>query len=263
MTAAGNRFRRRRTRGDGEVRFGRMLAISLVIHGLVVLLSAVAWQPALHRPPTEIYRVELVYLPVAVPQRGRPTPAVVTAPERPAPPVNTAATKAPPLPPPRKTPTKAATKTAPLSDTAYDAAQDVIERMQRKQEIAEVKQKLKELLKADTRKATSAPTAPAGAEPGKDKDPGSTYEAYIRQFLKEAWTLSKYQVGSLNLAAEVSLTFDAHGTLTDYRFLRRSGETRFDESVQRAVLDLRQLPTAPGQTFSLRVTFNLKELLER
>ncbi len=266
MTPAGNRFRRlNRTRGDGEIRFGRMLTISLVVHGLIVLLTVVGLRPALLRPPTETYRVELVSLPVATPQRARPVPTtpVETAEERPTPRPKPPAVKPLTAPPPRKTAVKTQGKNAPPPDQAYDAAQDAIERMQRKQEIAEVKKRLKELLKADTRKTASDPTPPAGAEPSKDRDPGSTYDAYIRQFLKEAWTLSRYQVGSLNLTAEVSLTFDSRGTLTDYRFHRRSGEARFDESVQRAILDLRQLPSAPGQSFTLKVIFNLKELLER
>jgi TonB family protein len=265
MTPAGNRFRRRsRGRGTEDIRFGRMLTISVVIHGLVVLLTVVTWRPALLLPPvTETYRVELVYLPVAAPQRGRPTSAEVTAPEQPTPPTKTPATKTVSPVPTRKVLTKAPVKKAPPPDKAYDAAQDAIERMQRKQEIAELKKRLKTLAKDDPRQPASTPVTTPGTDTGKGKDPGGAYETYIRQFLKEAWTLSRYQVTNLKLWAEVELTFDPRGTLKGYHFLRRSGEARFDESVQRAVLDLRQLPTAPGQPFTLKVTFNLKELLNK
>lgn len=268
MTPAVNRFRRQgRRRGSAEVRFGRMLVISLALHGLVVLLTLVTLRPALLRPPTETYRVELVTLPVAAPQQGRPAAAArVAAVERPAPPTTPAPKQLPvttPLKTPPKTAAKEPTKKVPASDRSYDDTQDAIERMRRKQEIAEVEKRLANLLKADPRQpAASTPAVTPGTDSGKGKDPGGDYAPYIRQYLKEAWTLSRYQVTDLKLWAEVSLTFDARGTLNDYRFLRRSGEARFDESVQRAILDLRQLPTAPGQTFTLKVNFNLKDLLE-
>lgn len=262
MTQAGNRFRRRvGTRGAEETRFGRMLVLSLAIHLLGVFLTAVSLHSPSFQTPSVTYRVELVTMPVAAPRAGRPTTEeAVAAIAQPAPITKAPAVKPLPVPAPLKTSVKTATKKAP-PDQAYDAAQNAIKDMQRKQEIADLKTKLEKLTAVDQRqKATSPTVIPGESDTDKGKDSGSSYESYIRQELKRAWTLSRYQLSNLNLSAEVTLTFDPRGTLNDYRFLRRSGDARFDESLQRAILDMKQLPSAPGQTFTLKATFNLKDL---
>ncbi len=58
------------------------------------------------------------------------------------------------------------------------------------------------------------------------------------------------------------LVFDRNGRLIDYRFLEESGEKRFDDSVKKAVLQLKELPNPPGSRLEKEVVFNLKELLK-
>jgi outer membrane biosynthesis protein TonB len=113
----------------------------------------------------------------------------------------------------------------------------------------------------DTRHA-AVPGAPAGMVDGKGTEAGSSYDAWLHEYLKQAWTLSRYQVSSRDLRATVKLTFDAQGNLLDYKFIEKSREQRFDESVRKAILQLKKLPNPPGSRMEKDIVFNLKDLLE-
>lgn len=274
-SAAGNRYRRER-RGPGRVDpgLGRMLLVSCGGHLLLTLLVLLTVHGGYRSQPVEPYRVNLVALPVANPRAGRPealpepemVPAVKKAPAATV--AKTKPTSRPETAPAGKGAKKTAVlpaakgKAAPSEDGEYDAAQDRIERLRRRQEIDALKARLAALAAKDSRNEQQGASG-AGVPDGKGSDPGVTYDAYIRKFLKEAWTLSRYQVASLEREATAELTFDAKGGLSGYRIKKPSGDERFDDSVRRAILDLKQLPTAPGRPFSITVRFNLKELLER
>ena len=61
-----------------------------------------------------------------------------------------------------------------------------------------------------------------------------------------------------DLQATVRLLFDAQGNLKDYTFVEKSGEERFDDSVRKAILQLKKLPNPPGSRMEREVVFNLK-----
>lgn len=258
--------------------FGRMLLISLGIHLLAAVLFAVGLRPP-PRPAPPAYRVDLVSLPVAHPRAGSAAAPAPIAPVVSRPPTSSAprqlpAKTTPKTTVPSKTP-KPAEKTAigkkpakgpaPSSiDDDYDEVQANLKIMQmrrerdRRRQVAEAK--INQALAVERQQHSTA----TGSSSSKSGDQlGSAYEDWIKVQLHELWTLSRYQVGGRrDLSCELELRFDARGTLADYRIERRSGDERFDDSVRRAVLQLKQLPSAPGKNLSLTVEFNLKDLLE-
>jgi outer membrane biosynthesis protein TonB len=267
-SVTGNRYRRERR---GKIRvdpgLGRMLLFSLGGHLLLALLVLLTVQSGYRVKPDETYRVDLIALPVANPRAGRPEAAAEPAVKKvpPAPVAQTRATAKPVLPA-GKAATKPAVlpaakgKATPSEDSDYDAAQDRIERLRRRQEMAEIESKIAAMHAAEARRKEQLTTGTTG---GTGSDLGVTYKAYIEKSVREVWTLSRYQVTSLDREAVVELSYDAKGRMSGYRFLKDSGDDRFDDSVRRAILDQGPLPTAPGKVFKVTIAFNLKKLLER
>jgi outer membrane biosynthesis protein TonB len=124
-----------------------------------------------------------------------------------------------------------------------------------------MKRRLAEMADKDTRQS-AVPGAPVGMQDGKGTEAGIAYDAWLHEYLKQAWTLSRYQVSRRDLQATVRLVFDAHGNLLDYTFIKKSAEERFDDSVRKAILQLKKLPNPPGSRMEKEVVFNLKDLLE-
>jgi len=261
---------------------GRMVFLSLAAHLAVVLSFTVGLIPLRQTPPREVYHVDLVNLPVKDPQAGRPDvrpmeskkpeppqPAPPPAQPKPVPPAPKVEAKPAPKPTPKPAPklavpVKPKAKPAEQKAVAPAAQSDplkAIEEMRRRQEMEELKQKLARLSQSDTRSPATS-QAPVGMPTGKGTEAGVSYDAWIHDYLKAAWSLSKYQVGRLDLEARVRLQFDARGNLRNYEFTKESGDSRFDDSVRRAILQLKELPNEPGRPLDLNVTFNLKDLLE-
>jgi outer membrane biosynthesis protein TonB len=267
-----------------DPRFGRLLFASLGVHLAVVLLFSGVLLPRFQRDLRPVYHVDLVNLPVMNPQAGRPDarPEPAKASAKPAPPEPV---KAPPPAPPKPTP-KAETvkmakpevakpaavkpkkpeaapvKTSEKQSTADAAAlQEKLRQMQARQEREDYKKRLAELASKDSRQA-AIPGAPAGMMDGKGTEAGASYDAWLHEYLKKAWTLSMYQVSRRDLKATVKLAFDAQGNLLDYNFIKKSGEERFDDSVRKAILQLKKLPNPPGSRMEKEIAFNLKDLLE-
>lgn len=267
-----------------DPRFRRLLLASIGVHLAVVLLFSGVLLPRFQRDLRPVYHVDLVNLPVMNPQAGRadarPEPA--KAPAKPAAPepVKAAPPAAPPKPAAKpeavklakpepakpaavqpKKPTAVA-KPAPKEPTYEKETLSAIDDLRRRQEIERLKQDLAQLGAAkDTRQAT-VPHAPVGMQDGKGTEVGIAYDAWLHEFLKQAWTLSRYQVARRDLQATVRLTFDAQGNLLDYTFVKKSAEERFDDSVRKAILQLKKLPTPPGSRMEKDIVFNLKDLLE-
>ncbi len=268
-----------------DPRFRRLLLASLGAHLAVVLLFSGVLLPRFQRDLRPVYHVDLVNLPVMSPQAGRPDarPEPAKAPPKPAPPEPVKAT--PPAAPPKPAPKPEAVKlakpepakpaavqpkkpeAAPVKarekQTAAEAAalQERLRQMQARQEIEDTKRRLAELTAKDTRQG-AVPGAPVGMQDGKGTEAGISYDAWLHEYLKQAWTLSQYQVARRDLQATVKLFFDAQGNLLDYTFAKKSGEERFDDSVRKAILQLKKLPNPPGSRMEKEVRFNLKDLLE-
>jgi len=271
-----NRFTRQQADYHHDPRLGRLLLASLGAHLAVVVLFSGVIFPRFDRDPRPVYNVDLVNLPVMNPQAGRPDarpePAKASArqsapePVKAPPPVPTKPVAKPeavkiakPAAPVKKPETvKPAPKTA---SSEKENLSSTIEDMRRRQEIEALKQKLAQFGSKDTRPA-AVPDAPVGMADGKGSAAGVAYDVWLHEYLKQAWTLSRYQVSRRDLQATVRMVFDGQGNLKDYSFVEKSGEERFDDSVRKAVLQLKKLPNPPGSRMEREVVFNLKELLE-
>jgi len=59
------------------------------------------------------------------------------------------------------------------------------------------------------------------------------------------------------------LSYNAEGTLIHYKFLRKSGNEAFDESLRRAITKARQLTQSLPEAMQFEIVFNLKDMLDR
>jgi len=260
-----------------EPRFASMLGISLGVHLLVVMLFAGVLIPRMDRDPRPVYVVDLVNLPVANPQAGRPDarpapPKPAPKPEAPAKVVRPEPKPEPkpqPKPEPKpvaKTPPKPAAKPKPLPKpepkASYQDTLSAIEKIKRQKEIDQLKQSLATLQNQDTRQLPAV-KAPLGEEKGTGTESGVGLGLWLQSYYKQAWSLSKYQVSRIDLETVVSVSFDARGFLKNYTVEKSSGDDRFDASVTQAVRSLEKLEYQPGHPVTETVRFNLKDLMNQ
>lgn len=271
--------------GDG---FGRMLLVSLGLHLAVAVVFLAGLVPQGERELRPVYTIDLTTLPVNDPQAGRPdgrppraekepepapqpeAPPEPEAPKpqlRPAPPPEPAAVskpepkakpaKEPPIPKPQ-----AAEKPAESYQDALKAIEKLRQEQHRRQEAEDLSRTLAALKARDTR-ASGGSSAPLGLPTARGTEAGVDEATWIEEYIKQSWSLSKYQVGSRrDLEAEVRLAYDPQGRLVDYTFLRPSKDPAFDESVRRAILKGKQLPFKPGRRLEVTAAFNLKDLMD-
>jgi colicin import membrane protein len=252
-----------------EPKLGRMLGASLVLHLVVVLVFTGMLLPQMKSDRRPVYIVDLVNLPVANPQAGRPdaTPIQPKAKPQPAPepapkPVAKAQPKASAKPAPKPQPksvAKPAVKAAPKTD--YRDTVSAIEKLKRQKEIELLKQTLAGLETQDTRKAEVK--APLGEVTGTGTEAGPGYQSWLTQAYRNNWSLSQYQVNHPErLEIQVDVVYDARGFLKDYFVKKESGDRRFDDSVIRAIRAVERLEPPPGRELKETFTFNLKDLLD-
>jgi colicin import membrane protein len=277
----------------GEPRLGRMLLISLGLHlGTLLLIYIGPYQQPSRKEIRPVYHVDLVNLPVANPQAGRPD--AQPQPPKPAPKV-AETPPAPPLPPPpeavrlpepvKPPPPKPApppvakaepkpiapAKPVPVpvkpepkvSAREEAAAQARIDQMRTQQEREALKRRLDELARGNSRAAAPASEAPLGMPTGRGSEAGVDEKTWLQAFFKENWRLSEYQVTRRDLQAVARVIYSAEGELLDYS-LAPSGDAVFDDSVKRAILKEKKLPFRPGRRLELTdVIFNLKDLMDK
>ena len=121
--------------------------------------------------------------------------------------------------------------------------------------------------KAETAAAPPPPaidTAPAVAPPpavlsGMDfhdgakavetiSDPNGVYKALIEHTLRSRWNRPE-DIDDATYVAEVELTVDAKGRVTDSRWLKGSGDKRWDDSVKTVVADTKTISRPPPKGF--------------
>lgn len=259
-----------------EPGFGRMLLISLLVHLLVPILYYTPLFPKSEPLKPPIYRVNLVNKPVKHPQAGRPEAVVSKKPPKPKP----APVKPKPIPPkPKSTPVKSIPKPKPVakpepkptvSKTQEANLQQRLEQLRadqaRKQAEQERKAKLDALRAAavaESQKIVSPVTdAPVGMPEGKGDEAGVAAVAFVQEFIRQQWSLSKYQVSG-NPQAEVLLVYNADGQLQHYRFLDKSGNAIFDDSLVAAIIKSKKLNQPLPEEMEFNIVFNLKEMLDQ
>jgi hypothetical protein len=63
--------------------------------------------------------------------------------------------------------------------------------------------------------------------------------------------------------AEVKLFYNTEGTLLHYRFVKKSGNDVFDESLARAIAKSKQLGQPLPEAMEFDILFNLKDMLDK
>jgi colicin import membrane protein len=251
-----------------EPKIGRYALLSLVLHlTAAVLFSGVLISRPIreHRP---VYFVDLSKLPVANPRAGRPDGASQPAPKPAAPkpkpekPSKPAAEKPRPSAKATKPQQSGPSKTEVEKD--YQNTLDAIKAMQAKAEREALKEKLAALATMDTRgrAGDSSSDVPLGMPDGTGDEAGVSQELWLQKLLKQNWSFSKYQASRRDLEATTRIKYDAQGNLVDYEFVKKSGDSNFDDSVTKAILKEKKLPFSPKNRIDIVVIFNLKDLMD-
>ncbi len=263
-----------------DPKFGRLLLVSLLVHGLVWVAFTVDLFGTKTRPKPPVYYVDLIHKPVLNPQAGRPDPrpakkpkaaevkrTVQTAPaaaqKKPKPavkplvkPVQTSKPKPTPKPVP-----KPAVKSDTRNEKQVQSALDEIrERQARQAEREAIKDKIAKL---SAGAATIAADVPVGMPDGTGDEVGISALAFVQAFIQQNWALSPYlldQSRLRDLEAKATLTYAASGEMIRYRINTPSGNQQFDDSLKRAITKSKQLPQPLPKQLDLLVTFNLKEM---
>jgi outer membrane biosynthesis protein TonB len=79
-------------------------------------------------------------------------------------------------------------------------------------------------------------------------DPNGIYKSMVEHSLKSHWDRDE-SIDDSKLAAEVEVTVDSKGRLTDTKWLSLSGNARWDASVKNAVAQTKTLTKAPPKGF--------------
>ncbi len=266
-----------------DPKFGRLLLLSLIVHGLVWMAFSFDMFGTNTRPKPPVYYVDLIHKPVLNPQAGRPdprpakkpqpaavertvqtaAPAAVKKPVKPSvEPLVKPATVAKPKPLPKTQP-KPQPKPEQRSEQKVQSALDEIrERQARENERDALKEKLARL-RDSAAAATVAADVPVGMPDGQGDEVGISALAFVQAFIQQNWALSPYLIDQsriANIEARATLAYSAAGKLLRYRIESPSGNQQFDDSLKRAITKSQQLPQPLPKDLELNVTFNLKNM---
>lgn len=271
-----------------DPKFGRLLLVSLLVHGLVWVAFSVDLFGSKTRPKPPIYYVDLIHKPVLNPQAGRPDPRPAQKPKaakvkptvKTAPPVvhktvkpevkpvqtSKPEVRSEPKPEARPIP-KPAPKPVVTTDTRNErqlqsALEEIRQRQRGQAERDALKDKLAQL-RENAGAATVAADVPVGMADGTGDEVGISALVFVRAFIQENWALSPYLLDQSlirDLEAKATLTYAASGEMIRYRINTASGNQQFDDSLKRAITKSKQLPQPLPRQIELLVTFNLKEM---
>lgn len=257
-----------------DPKFGRLLLVSLVVHGLIWAGFAGDWFGRSNRPQPPVYYVDLIHKPVLNPQAGRPDPRPAKKPQ--AAPVKRAAIT-PPTPrkqdkpevkPLVKPAPAAPPKPAPKPDQrqqqqVQSAIDEIRERQSREAERDALKDKLAKLRESAGAAATVPADVDVGMPDGTGDEVGVSALAFVQAFIQQNWALSPYLLGQSRLAnieAKTRLVYAADGRLKSFRIESPSGNQQFDDSLKKAIIKSQQLPQPLPKDLELTVIFNLKDM---
>ena len=257
-----------------DPKFGRLLLVSLVVHGLIWAGFAGDWFGSSTRPEPPVYYVDLIHKPVLNPQAGRPDPRPAKKPQ--AAPVKRAVIN-PPAPKKQARPeVKPLVKPAPAArpkpvpkpdprqqQQVKSAIDEIRERQAREAERDALKDKLAKLRESAAAAATVSTDVPIGMPDGTGDEAGVSAVAFVQAFIQQNWALSPYlldQSRLANIEAKTKLIYAADGRLKSFRIENPSGNAQFDDSLKKAIIKSQQLPQPLPKDLELVVIFNLKEM---
>ena len=261
-----------------DPKFGRLVLVSLVLHGLIWAVFTGGWFGSSTRAKPPVYYVDLIHKPVLNPQAGRPDPR--PAKKQQAAPVKRAATSAPTPPKTARPAVKPLVKPAPAAKPTpvptpvpkpdqreakkvQSAIDEIRERQAREAERDAIKDKLAKLRESVGAAASVSADDPVGMPDGTGDEVGISALAFVQAFIQQNWTLSPYLLDQSrlgNIEAKATLAYSQSGALVRYRINTPSGNAQFDESLKKAIIKSQQLPQPLPKELELMVTFNLKDM---
>ncbi|MCF6267545.1 MAG: TonB C-terminal domain-containing protein [Desulfuromusa sp.] len=240
--------------------------------------APVKQKPAVKPKPKPEPKPAVKPKPVPIPPKPKPVPVKPKPEPKPIPPKPKPEPKPEPVKPkpePKSAPKPAPVKKKPQPKPAVSKAQESALEARLKKMRAAQKQKASEQARKDKLAALRAaaiaessniesPTtdAPVGMMDGKGDQAGVSAVAFVQEFIQKQWSFSKYQAAG-SPEAEVKLFYNAHGTLLHYKFLKKSGNSVFDESLIRAITKSRQLSQPLPESMEFHIIFNLKDMLDK
>ncbi len=265
-----------------DPKFGRLLLVSLVIHGLIWVAFSFDLFGTHKRAKPPVYYVDLIHKPVLNPQAGRPDPrpakkpkaakvkravqtAAPTVTKKPAKPAVKPLVKPTAVTKPRPAPKPVAKPDQRKEQKVQSALDEIRQRQARQVERDALKDKLAKL-RDSAGAATVAADVPVGMPDGTGDEVGISALAIVQAFIQQNWALSPYlldQSRIRDLEAKATLIYSAAGEMIRYRINTPSGNQQFDDSLKRAIIKSKQLPQPLPKKLELRVTFNLKEMAGR
>lgn len=259
-----------------DPKFGRLLLVSLIVHGLVWVAFSGSWFGSSTRPKPPVYYVDLIHKPVLNPQAGRPEPrpakktkpaavkrTVQTAPKAPVKAAVKSAKLAKPKPVPKPVKKPVAKPDQRKQQKVQSALDEIRERQAHQAERDALKDKLAKLRDSVGAAATVPVDVPVGMPEGQGNEAGISVLAFVQAFIQQNWALSPYllqQSRIANLEAKATLRYSRVGKLTSYSVDRLSGNKQFDDSLKRAIIKSKQLPQPLPKDLVLVVVFNLKDM---
>ena len=266
-----------------DPKFGRLLLVSLVVHGLVWAAFTGDWFGSSTRPKPPVYYVDLIHKPVLNPQAGRPDPRPSEKPQAapvqksvatPVAPKVAAKPEVKPLTKPEvKLPVKPQVKAPPAKPVpqperreekkVQSAIDEIRQRQAREAERDALKDKIAQLRDTVGAAATVPADVPVGMPDGTGDEVGVSALAFVQAFIQQNWALSPYlldQSRLANLEAKAKLVYAADGRLKSFRSEKPPGNPQLDDSLKKAIIKSQQLPQPLPKDLELVVIFNLKEM---
>jgi len=261
-----------------DPKFGRLLLLSMVVHGLVWAAFTGDWFGSSSRPKPPVYYVDLIHKPVLNPQAGRPDPRpskkqqaapVKKSVATPVAPKAVTKPEVKPLAKPEKiTKPKPVPKMVPKPDQRQEkkvqsAIDEIRQRQAREAERDALKDKLAKLRESTGAAATIPADVPVGMPDGTGDEAGVGARDFVQAFIQQNWALSPYlldQSRIANIEAKATLMYSSAGKLVRYRIDTPSGNSQFDDSLKKAIIKSQQLPQPLPKDLEFVVIFNLKEM---
>lgn len=271
-----------------DPKFGRLLLVSLLVHGLVWLALGTDWSDSSRRPKPPVYVIDLVHKPVLNPQAGRPEPRAAKAPQpvgaspAPAVPAVVAEPVKPPVAAPKVPPKPEAVAITPQKPKALPAPpaptrpqvevrkeqqlQSALDELRTRQERQSERDALKDRIDQLRQSAGAAvipDDVPIGMPDGQGNEVGISALAFVQEEIRQNWALSPYlldQSRLANLEARALLSYSASGELVRYRLTAPSGNAQFDDSLKKAIIKSKRLSQPLPKELELDVLFNLKDM---
>jgi colicin import membrane protein len=227
-----------------------MLVLSTVFHLTCYFLLVKFQYAAFPLNEGPVYYVDIVNLPVANPRAGAPSSRPGAAPS--------SATKEEMVLPEKSAQHPSLTNKL----SSKKAASDTESEKKLEERLSSIKKKVAEKEFSDTmsalrnRVANGGLPGKSGIPGGKGKEAGSDYAGYIRSRLTDAFR-STISYRTKNPEVMASLTIDRNGRLIGLRFVKKSNDRIFEDSVHRAILKAE--PTFPpppnGEKFEFSYRF--------